>query len=734
MHVTVTIASVSATLPGLTWGLNDSDNDGIINAVDECPHTPNGTPVDSGGCGCRDSDGGIKTNRAGRAHNVEKSSNAPAKSDIDLAGVSDATSLTHVDTCVDNDTLREYYCNDSQKVDSKSMDCQVGCVNGACICNDGDGGLVYNKTGVFRIESGSGVGHSSEGGHITTSSGQSVYILNTQYAPLLDAASLSPNTYFTLGDYCVSDTVLKEFYCDDNGSIVSLNHICQDKCENGRCVTIPNLRMLFLPVKWNGTQQSFNNAVQTQINSLINAIPLKDCPEEMEVVKLNLSDELKNFDCFGEYIPGHVESLGINRADYDIVVGLSNLPLCLSIVGTSNGVDTLWVYNKYDSLLSHEFGHLFGLSDQYCSNLAGATDSRCNDGGPPHGGTDVNYLDDEMPYDCPPQGTVDSNGKDCCNFYENVFMNVTKNCSGLSYGICCLGNNHGGGGRSVMTFANVDLFSPGPRAFDGHEKAHLATIPQLKCGSAYAMFSPLAAKLFNLSTLADEEIATVDFESASESAYYKVGYSGNITPDRIVVVDLDVGKDDKVFEREVILREGRPTMTSGKDGSYHLMVVDSGGQELWSTLFNLYFDYGGPMELGVDYSNIKYKSRPVSYRIPYFLQMREVRLYHDGRIIYSKKLDFCVRDGVCGVTETAQTCPEDCRPDSNDKVCNPASDDICDPDCNPKKDPDCQTMTQNAQRIKTQESKDQGCVPLLPAPIVLLAAGLAAAVGKTIRY
>ncbi|RLE30841.1 hypothetical protein DRJ54_01825 [Candidatus Acetothermia bacterium] len=50
-------------------------------------------------------------------------------------------------------------------------------------------------------------------------------------------------------------------------------------------------------------------------------------------------------------------------------------------------------------------------------------------------------------------------------------------------------------------------------------------------------------------------------------------------------------------------------------------------------------------------------------------------------------------DGVCGLPENYNTCPQDCPSGSWDNYCDGASDGICDPDCKyqetPQKDPDC---------------------------------------------
>ena len=494
-----------------------------------------------------------------------------------------------------------------------------------------------------------------------------------------------------MSDYCVSDTILKEFYCDGEGNIKSLNHVCPGACKDGRCVEVPNIKLLFVPVMWAGNKASFDNKTQTQVDFFINAIPLKDCPDKVQIDKLNLTQNLAaaGFDCNNapQSVLDHVNGLGINAADYDVVVGLTDSKPCGNWVGWSNGNDAIWVTTIYASVAAHELGHIYGLVDEYCSNLAGSVDHRCNDGGAPHGGTDPNYLDETAIEYCPPDGSVPAVGNRCCNW------DAGHNCTIKNYGPCCLGNKNSAGGRSIMTFADVDLLAAGAgtRAFDKHDKEELATQTQLKCGNPLLMFSGLAKLAHPMFAAVSDESgsATEDSGSGSDTETPAVGYSENLTSGNVVIVDLNVSKEGRVSENMVILREGRPTITLGKKGDYNLVVVDANGTLLWSALFDLYFDYDGPVVDGVDYSDAQFNSRQVNYRVPYYPEMKEAKLYHNGAKVYSRELDFCVEDGTCGATETAETCPEDCKKDANDKICDSSADGICDPDCEAGVDPDC---------------------------------------------
>ncbi len=71
-------------------------------------------------------------------------------------------------------------------------------------------------------------------------------------------------------------------------------------------------------------------------------------------------------------------------------------------------------------------------------------------------------------------------------------------------------------------------------------------------------------------------------------------------------------------------------------------------------------------------------------------------------------------DGICGIPENSETCPEDCPSGSLDAYCDGIKDGICDPDCKIQniieKDPDCMTnRTQINEEICNHNSV---CEPL----------------------
>ena len=157
-----------------------------------------------------------------------------------------------------------------------------------------------------------------------------------------------------------------------------------------------------------------------------------------------------------------------------------------------------------------------------------------------------------------------------------------------------------------MSFANA----PGPRGFDIHDLSHLNSIPELACES---MFQPVGVL-----RLQEQDITSTTLG-----------------------INLSVYQNDAVDEVSITITDGRPTANSvlqNLDGDYSLEIKDINGSTLWSQAFGLYFDYNGPVFLGIDYSSINYDALNVSYRVPYTSGMSVIELYHNQEMIFSKEI------------------------------------------------------------------------------------------------
>ena len=368
-------------------------------------------------------------------------------------------------------------------------------------------------------------------------------------------------------------------------------------------------KYLVVPLNWQGTQQEFESAASLQLNEFISQVPLNSCPEKILIRYLDVNTYNYNgFTCsksdlndIRNFVKNEVK---INPSEWDVVIGFTETSPCPPTAGKSNTTDTIWVSDSSDIIVAHELGHIYDLSDQYCSNQAGSNDPRCNDGDNQGDGWltgDINFLDATLPYDCPPDGSEDQGGAKCCN-YSLLSLCLFKN-----YGVCCRGNKNSAGGRSTMSYANA----PGPRGFDNRELEYLSSKPELNCS--------------------DNQFA--NHQTALLIPGEIIGF--------VLNVSLNISSDDLVEEETITVSRGRPTATSvleGLSGDYTLQIFDSSHNELLSQSFSLYFDYMGPVFEDVDYSGITYSSQDVSFRFPFSNAMETLNLYHNDELIYTKDL------------------------------------------------------------------------------------------------
>jgi hypothetical protein len=376
-------------------------------------------------------------------------------------------------------------------------------------------------------------------------------------------------------------------------------------------ISKPKLRLLFVPVNWAGTR-NFDDVVRNQTPYFFDQVPLGSCPEKYKIYKEASVNFAWPSEASAGLIPGHIESAlrarGVNLANYDRIIGLTERSPYLApgnrgVAGVA-GPRTVWVSTACrngtwdDSVTAHELGHTFRLVDEYCSVEAGSLDCRCNKrnstnctyGCRPYvvAGPDVNPLDD-------PQA-------DC--------RGCTANCSqpnrNSGYYVCCSGNPVEGGGRCIM----AAMCGPGPRRLCHACVEHLASVDQLQC----------------------------DTDGAG-------GDGGRPSWGKVINIGLLIGQDGSVTENYVEVIDGIPTssyVTQNASGNYTLQIVGDSGV-LWSFPFNPQLYYYGPVDVGIDYSDLMFDAAYMSLSIPYTEDMMaapstSVELYHDESLVFSKEL------------------------------------------------------------------------------------------------
>lgn len=206
--------------PGIQ-GLADSDGDGVLDILDDCPNTPEGYYVFQNGCRCEDTSSGYYVKGGGTMK--LKKSQPPNPNEIGITtpigGAMTIEGTYDEDHCATDDatgkTLIEYYCDDNDELGESKVYCPTGCSQGACICSDSDNGLNYFTRGSIVL--------AAPKAKVTSSTGVSMI-------PRFSAQLAVVKT-----DQCLPGTTLEEYYCSDQGP-ANMTTVCQYGCENGECL------------------------------------------------------------------------------------------------------------------------------------------------------------------------------------------------------------------------------------------------------------------------------------------------------------------------------------------------------------------------------------------------------------------------------------------------------------------------------------------------------------------
>jgi len=245
--------------------------------------------------------------------------------------------------------------------------------------------------------------------------------------------------------------------------------------DRGGCL----FRLLAFPICWGGTDLAFRQAAQREFNFFLTSLGVDACRENFSLSfvdpsVLNLS--CGNSQAVGSATPntgdtrcgasaensavidtwpeellgdtrlssaGALAGLGLNRNDYEIVLGFTDRNLCDNIAGVNLGGGFIWNETGNVEILAHELGHSYGLADEYCSQEAGGS-TQCA-GGPATARPRINFLGSDLL--CDPR-----NGNGCCTDCGADPVNFPGQ---GNYHICCQGNQNPANGRCTMSFAGA---------------------------------------------------------------------------------------------------------------------------------------------------------------------------------------------------------------------------------------------------------------------------------------
>jgi hypothetical protein len=110
------------------------------------------TSISENGCGCLDTDGGVNEYDFGEVvtERFDRDTSPAVAEGTSSPGLfctaSSSCQVNNTDTCINNYTLREFSCG-KEGVEETEIRCPSGCRDGACICQDTDGGWNYFEQG-----------------------------------------------------------------------------------------------------------------------------------------------------------------------------------------------------------------------------------------------------------------------------------------------------------------------------------------------------------------------------------------------------------------------------------------------------------------------------------------------------------------------------------------------------------------------------------------------------------
>lgn len=219
----------------------------------------------------------------------------------------------------------------------------------------------------------------------------------------------------------------------------------------------PKLKIIFVPVNWDGSMDTFDSTAKTQFDEIIKNIPLSECPKKAKMITIHtncrpgIESGMGGNDC--PSLSGIKRCIDASGEEYDYGIGLEDNDVCGRILGYSGGIGVVFSESSVTEVSVHELGHEWGLNDEYVDAC------RCGYG---LVSSSANCLKSEL------------SGNDPAGGYSSAYCGGGQ-CAG--YTVTCMGNKNPFGGRCIMSYGGA----PGPRAFCQECNRHLSTVPIINC-------------------------------------------------------------------------------------------------------------------------------------------------------------------------------------------------------------------------------------------------------------
>ena len=282
-------------------------------------------------------------------------------------------------------------------------------------------------------------------------------------------------------------------------------------------------KILFVPFCWAKSEvYTFKEKVNEQLEVFYEELDLDGCKDSFSHVYLDpkeVNAKCPPSSCQGarDYVMEAVDAAGINKGDFNIIVGMTNVDICGTKGGQYFGRGFFWAETTSPACFSHEFGHTYDLDEEYTSKEADP--KGCN-----NDHFDINFLDPAL--GCDPKGS-------CCGGCTGV-----PECTP-----CCAGNMNRNNGRCFMS-SNTSS----PYGYCEHCYNHITNPVDKRTGENEGGYLAL-----------------------------KCGQKNPIGPQNIGEMTFMLTEDGRLNEFSIKTYKGRPSFGSSySDGPYRIEIMKLG--------------------------------------------------------------------------------------------------------------------------------------------------------------
>ena len=155
----------------------------------------------------------------------------------------------------------------------------------------------------------------------------------------------------------------------------------------------------------------------------------------------------------------------------------------------------------------------------------------------------------------------------------------------------------------------------------------------------------------------------------------------------VIVLNVELYKNDTANLINLRLESGAESFElSAEPNEYKIELIAKDGVVIYNKYFGPSFDVMIdilPSATPPPDGKITVEKILLTLKVPYFENVKSVKIYHSNTLILSADIVLCTKNQVCesDLNENLLSCPSDCPSGSVDGFCDGLIDGICDKDC-----------------------------------------------------